>query len=100
MKVSTMKRLRVFLAPLLLCVFTAGVLAQSGGGFNLTWSAVPGGGGTSAGGSYTVQGAIGQHDVDGPSMRGGKLAMRSGFWAPPEAPAAISPRTYLPLIMR
>ncbi len=81
-------------------MLTTGVLAQSGSGFNLGWSAVPGGGGASAGGSYTLQGAIGQHDVDGPSMRGAKFGMRSGFWAPPEAPAVISPRTYLPLIMR
>jgi len=95
-----MKRLSVFLAFVLVCVVTTAALAQSGSGFNLSWSAVPGGGGASAGGSYTVQGAIGQHDVGGPSMRGGKWDMRSGFWAPPEAPAAISPQTYLPLVLR
>jgi hypothetical protein len=95
-----MKRLSVLFAPLLVFVVTAGVLAQSGGGFNLSWSAVPGGGGAGAGGSYTVQGAIGQHDVGGPSMRAGKFEMRSGFWSPPEAPAAIPPQIYLPLIIR
>lgn len=95
-----MKPLRVFLAPLLICLFATVVLAQSGSGFSLIWSTLPSGGGSSAGGAYTIQGAIGQHDVDGPSLRGGKFAMRSGFWAPPEAPAATAQETYLPLIMR
>lgn len=95
-----MKRLRVLLVPLLMVVLTTVALAQSGGGLDLTWSAVAGGGGTSAGGSFTLQGAIGQHDVARPSLRGGKLTMRSGFWAPPEAPAGIPPQTYLPLILR
>lgn len=95
-----MKRLRVLLVPLLMVVLTTAALAQSGGGFGLTWSAVAGGGGTSAGGSFTVQGSIGQHDVGGPSMRGGKLEMRSGFWTPPEGPVASPAQFYLPLIMR
>ncbi|MFZ2360254.1 MAG: hypothetical protein WA040_13005 [Anaerolineae bacterium] len=95
-----MKRLSVFLAVLLVCAVTTAALAQSGGGFNLGWSAVPGGGGASAGGSYTVQGAIGQHDVGGPTQRGAKFEMRSGFWAPPEGSGPTSGKTYLPLIVR
>lgn len=95
-----MKRLRVLLVPLLMVVLTTVALAQSGGGLDLTWSAVAGGGGTSAGGSFTVQGAIGQHDVAGPSLRGAKFEMRSGFWAPPEASTVTPSQTYLPLVMR
>jgi hypothetical protein len=95
-----MKRLRVLLVPLFMVVLTTVALAQSGGGLDLTWSAVAGGGGTSASGSFTLQGAIGQHDVAGPSLRGGKFDVRSGFWAPPETPAATAQETYLPLIMR
>jgi hypothetical protein len=84
-----------------MAVLTTVALAQSGGGLDLTWSAVAGGGGTSAGGSFTVQGAIGQHEVAGPSLRGAKFEMRSGFWAPPsETPTATPSQTYLPLIMR
>ena len=94
-----MKRLSVLFAPLLVFVVTAGVLAQSGGGFNLTWSAVAGGG-SSAGGSFALQGAIGQHDVAGPSQRGGKFEMRSGFWAPPEEMEPALSKTYLPLIVK
>ena len=95
-----MKRLSVFLAFVLVCVVTTAALAQSGSGFNLGWSVVAGGGGTSAGGSFALQGAAGQHDVGGPSMRAGKLEMRSGFLAPPEAPVGIQPQIYLPLIIR
>lgn len=95
-----MKPLRVFLAPLLICLFATVVLAQSGSGFNLSWAALPSGGGSSAGGVFEVQGAIGLHDAAGPALRGAKFDMRSGFWAPPEAPPTIPPRAYLPLITR
>lgn len=95
-----MKRLHVLLVPLLLAIFTTVALAQSGGGLDLAWSAVAGGGGDSAGGSFTVQGSIGQHDAAGPAMRGAKFEMRSGFWAPPELPTPTPSRTYLPLIRR
>jgi hypothetical protein len=37
--------------------------AQSGGGFDLSWSTMDGGGGTSTGGAYAVSGTIGQPDA-------------------------------------
>lgn len=36
------------------------VAAQAGGTYSVTWFGLPGGGGTSSGGSYSVTGAIGQ----------------------------------------
>jgi len=36
------------------------VAAQAGGNYSVTWFGLPGGGGTSSGGSYSVTGAIGQ----------------------------------------
>lgn len=36
------------------------VAAQTGGSYSLSWFGLPGGGGTSSGGTYSVTGAIGQ----------------------------------------
>src|SRR5271168_3270972 len=52
-------------------------LAQS---YNISWYKVAGGGGTSAGGAYTLSGTIGQHDAGGP-MTGGNYSLSGGFWA-------------------
>jgi len=55
-------------------------LAQSGGGYDLSWSTVDGGGGAwSMGGGYTLGGAIGQHDA-GAEHSGGGYALQGGFW--------------------
>ena len=92
-----MKRLRILLAPLLVCVIATVALAQSGGGYDQSWSTVASGGGTSTGGAYTIQGTIGQHDAAGPLLRGAKHDVRSGFWAPPQESTT---KTYLPLIVK
>ena len=47
---------------------------------NIDWYKVSGGGGTSTGGTYTVNGTIGQHDAGGP-MTGGSYSLTGGFWA-------------------
>ena len=59
-------------------------LAQSGGGFDLSWSKVAGGGGTSTGGVYAVSGTVGQHDAGGP-MTNGVYSVTGGYWALPIA---------------
>jgi len=48
--------------------------------FDLTWHTVDGGGGTSAGGSYSLSGTIGQHDA-GVTLSGGAFTLAGGFWA-------------------
>jgi len=48
--------------------------------YNISWYKVAGGGGTSAGGGYTLSGTIGQHDAGGP-MTGGGYSLTGGFWA-------------------
>jgi len=74
------------------------VLAQSGGPYNLSRFTVSGGGGYSAGGSYTLAGTIGQPDA-GNELTGGAYALRGGFWtATTSAPAPPSRRIYLPLM--
>ncbi len=54
-------------------------LAQSGGGFDLTWSTIGGGGGTSLGGPYSLSGTIGQPDAG--ILRGGNYQLAGGFWS-------------------
>lgn len=60
--------------------------AQSGGGYDLTWNTMDGGGGLSSGGDYSVHGTIGQPDAG--VMSGGDYSLQGGFWsgacAPPD----------------
>jgi len=46
--------------------------------FALDWFTIDGGGGTSAGGAYSISGTIGQPDAG--SMSGGSFALVGGFW--------------------
>ena len=73
-------------------VFTA--LAQSGGGYDLTWNTIDGGGGTSTGGAYTLNGTIGQPDAG--TLSGGAFTLNGGFWGGLTDLA----RLFLPVIMR
>jgi hypothetical protein len=98
-----MKRLRIFaLIGLLTIVLLAGVLAmattagaQTGGGYDLTWSTIDGGGGTSTGGSYSLSGTVGQPDAG--SMGGGSYTLGGGFWT---GITQALQRLFLPLLQR
>ena len=52
--------------------------AQTGGGFDLSWSTIDGGGGSSSGGAFALSGTIGQPDAG--SMAGGDFVLKGGFW--------------------
>jgi hypothetical protein len=94
-----MKRLRVFLPLLFVCIFATVALAQSGAGYDLSWSTVvDSGGGNSSGGGYSLDGIIGQPAVGGPPLRGQDHTIRGGVLAPPD-PRAI-PNIYLPLVIK
>ncbi len=54
-----------------------------GGDFDLAWSTVDGGGGTSTGGGFVLRGTIGQPDAG--DLSGGDFALRGGFWQPAAA---------------
>ncbi len=69
--------------------------AQSGGGYDLTWSTIDGGGGSSSGGAYTLDGTIGQPDAG--THSGGDYTLGGGFWA---GFAAALNSLFLPLISR
>lgn len=83
---------------LLLVVSTA--LAQSGGSYDLSWNTIDGGGGTSSGGSYVLNGTAGQPDASA-LTGGGSYALIGGFWG---EVISTSPgggySIYLPVILR
>ncbi len=93
------KPFRYLVGTLLALLLLSGVaLAQSGGGYDLTWNTVDGGGYTfSTGGSYALGGTIGQPDAG--AMSGGVYALSGGFWAGGEV-QAMPYRIYLPLVLR
>lgn len=47
--------------------------------YSIDWYKVSGGGGSSAGGAYSVSATIGQHDSGG-GMSGGNYSLVGGFW--------------------
>ncbi len=63
---------------LLFCLLIPTIsFAQS---YSIDWYKIAGGGGTSAGGVYSVTGTIGQHDAGG-AMTGGNYSLTGGFWS-------------------
>lgn len=65
------------------CWFTlvSASLGQTGGGYDLTWSTIDGGGGTSSGGGYELNGTVGQPDASAaPALSGGTYDLTGGFW--------------------
>ena len=69
-----MNRLGLLAAGLFFVALCAG--AQT----NVGWQTMDGGGGTSTGGMYTLEGTIGQPDGS-EAVQGGAFAVQSGFWA-------------------
>lgn len=60
--------------------FVGPAWAQTGGGYDLTWSTIDSGGQTSAtGGGYDLGGTIGQADAG--TLSGGDYALDGGFWS-------------------
>jgi hypothetical protein len=72
-------------------------LAQTGGGYDLSWSTVDGGGGTISSGGYQLIGTIGQPDA-GASLTGGSYTLTGGFW--PGAAKNINYALYLPIVLQ
>lgn len=70
-------------------------LAQSGGGYDLTWNTIDGGGATfSTGGGYSLGGTIGQPDAG--TLSGGGYTLGGGFWGG----GVVRYGIYLPLVLR
>ncbi len=92
------KKRAILLALAALWLTTLPVLAQSGGGYDLSWGTIDGGGYTfSSGGDYTLGGTIGQPDAG--LLTGGDYTLGGGFWCG-GALAAGTNSIYLPLVLR
>ena len=88
---------RLLLLAALLSLLASVARAQSGGGYDLTWSTIDGGGATwSEGGGYALGGTIGQPDAG--VLSGGGYTLAGGFWG--GGGAAAQYRIYLPLVLR
>lgn len=93
---TTHLRRRLALTLLLAAILGAGAaLAQTGGGYDLTWSTIDGGGGGSTGGGYQLAGTLGQPDA-GATLGGGSYSLSGGFWSG----ASAGSRVYLPHLRR
>jgi hypothetical protein len=86
----------IVLLTLLLALFAFTVIAlAANSGYEIAWFTIDAGGGRSAGGDYTLNGTIGQPEVDSPAI-GGDYSLTGGFWPG----LAVQPRIYLPLVGR
>jgi hypothetical protein len=86
----------VLLMLLVTAILGKGVaVAQTGGGYDLTWNTIDGGGGTSTGGGYQLSGTLGQPDA-GATLSGGVYSLSGGFWGG----VLIGSQVFLPLILR
>ena len=63
-----------------LLIQSACCLRASAQSYSVDWYKVAGGGGTSTGGTYTVNGTIGQPDASG-AMNGGNYSVTGGYWS-------------------
>jgi hypothetical protein len=83
---------------LVLIVFVSGI-ALAAGSYDLSWWTVDGGGGTSNGNGYTLNGSLGQPDA-GTLASGGEYTLTGGFWH--GGVTVIPPGTtvYLPLLIK
>jgi hypothetical protein len=72
-----MKRLPSQLGIVLLLAVPFATLAQP---YSIDWYTVDGGGGTSAGGNYTLSGTVGQSDAATSTLNGGNYTLQGGFW--------------------
>jgi len=66
---------KLLLALVCICLPLAGY----GQNYTIDWFKIAGGGGTSAGGSYSVSGTIGQAEA-GATLNGGQYSLTGGFW--------------------
>lgn len=89
-----MKRLFPIAAVLVIFALVVSVaVAQTGGGFDLSWWTVDGGGDRSTGGQYTLTGAVGQPDAG--TLQNGSYTLEGGFFVGDSADSTTN--VYLPI---
>jgi hypothetical protein len=92
-----MKPWLAFTLVLILIIFVSG-MALAAGSYDLSWWTVDGGGGTSSGNGYTLNGTLGQPDA-GTLASGGGYTLAGGFW---HGGVVVLPKTmvFLPLLVK
>ena len=101
------KLFRLMLSVFILAIMLAGIssvkstLAQTGGGYDLSWSTVDNGGGTIGGGGYSLISTVGQPDV-GNALAGGGYTLTGGFWPGTVSGSSSGSGTnvYLPVVLK
>jgi hypothetical protein len=73
-----MKKILYF-GILIVLILSLSGLALAAGSYDLSWWTVDGGGGTSSGNGYTLNGTLGQPDA-GTVASGGGYTLAGGFW--------------------
>ena len=67
--------------------------------YDLSWYTIAGGGGSSSGSGYSLDGTIGQLEMG--AMRGGSYTLASGFWGSGIiVPAGRNYSLFIPLVVR
>jgi uncharacterized membrane protein len=95
----TRARLLIPIAVFALALLVVSIAAaQTGGNYDLSWSTIDNGGGSSSGSSYTLEGTLGQPDTGASS--GGSYTLYGGFWGGGSVAYAESHPVYLPIIIR
>jgi hypothetical protein len=75
-------------------------VAQTGNGYDLTWSTVNGGGGAVSGGGYALDLTLGQPDAG--TQNGGGYVLQGGFWGGVSAgpTPTLNHWLYLPVLQK
>ena len=74
-------------------------LAQTGGGYDLSWWTVDGGSGSVNGGGYHLSGTTGQPDTG--ILTGGGYHLTSGYWSGGNGGNSPTSKTlYMPIMLR
>lgn len=89
--------LALLILGLLATPLAAPILAQTGGGYDLTWSTIDDGGGTSSGGGYSLSATIGQ--PDSALAQGSGYTLKGGFWVE-AVEGSTSNLLFLPRLLR
>ncbi len=74
--------MKLFSTPLLVLLLATTLAPETRAqSFSIDWFAIAGGGGTSTGSVFSVNGTIGQPAATGSPMTGGNYSLTGGFWA-------------------
>jgi hypothetical protein len=88
----------LFFGILVVLIISLSGLALAAASYELSWWTVDGGGGSSSGSGYTLNGTIGQPDA-GTLASGGGYTLAGGFWHGGAA-ALAETKVYLPVMVK